>query len=360
MKQERPVNLGVFKFIKFFYFGRYKFIMLLNFLLIIVGSYIHIFQPKVMAHIISKIQLGSYNLNHIILLMLFVSLLDLREIVSAIQTFCQYIIQKANMDVKAYSFNHLLQKSNSFFNNNYVAVITEKLNFITNDFTIFYLYIIEYLKNFGVIIVSLFYITTIDYFLLFITVIWLLTHYCIIKFFNENKLSQVRIQLSKLDKFISGAVEDCFININSIKTFQGKQQEIKKLISFQKQKKQLLRTQCLMRIKPLIFSTINDITFVLLSLWYAIDKVKNNSMSVENFILLIFIIKSFIDLEFVFFYNYDFLTYYTNIKQGLTIFDEDSMEIKDKKDCENLTVFNGKIHFKNINFNYVDNNSGDL
>ena len=360
MKQERPVNLGVFRFIKFFYFGRYKFIMISNILLVIIKSYIHIFQPKVMAKIINKIQLGSYNFNHIILLMLFVSLLDLREIISAIQTFCQYIIQKANMDVKAYSFNHLLQKSNSFFNNNYVALITEKLNFITNDFNVFYLYLITYLKNFVIIIVSLFYIATINYILLFITTVWLLLHYCIIKFFNEKKLSQQRVQISKLNKTMSGVVEDCFININSIKTFQGKQQEIKKLISLQKQKRQLLKTEYIMRIKPLIFSTVNDIIFVLLSFWYAIDKVKNNSMSVENFIILIFIIKSFIDLEFVFFYNYDFLTYYTNIKQGLTIFDEDSMEIKDKKDCENLTVFNGKIHFKNINFNYVDNDSGDL
>ena len=360
MKQERPVNLGVFNFIRFFYVRRHKFVIFLDIFLIIMNSYINIFQPKVMANIINRIQLGNYKFNYIILLILFVSLLDFKELISAIQTFCQYTIQKINMDVKSYSFNHLLQKSNSFFNSNYVALITEKLNFITNDFTIFYLYLTIYLKNFGIIFVSLVYITIIDYILLFITIIWLLLHYCLIKFFNGHELSQLRIQISKLDKIIAGAIEDCFININSIKTFQGGQQEIKNIVELQKQKKQLLKTETIMRIKPLIFSTVNDIVFVLLSLWYAIDKVKNNSMSVENFILLIFIIKSFIDLEFVFFYNYDFLTYYTNMKQGLTIFDKDSMEIKDKKDCEKLTVFDGKINFKNINFNYVDNNSGDL
>lgn len=299
-------------------------------------------------------QIGTLTTDKALLWIFIYSILFSMEYITDILLW-KYVIYNFNFkietDFRSKLFSYVVKHSIKYYDNTMAGVISSKINYITNSFyevvdelclilsgmIIFFILIIIYSK------INIY----LSIFLIIWSILFFTTQYILSKFIYKNS-KNLTIENNQL----SGQITDDFVNISNIKSFSRQKNErlnIKRQsIKILKEESNVMKSKTINNISMYIFTSL----LIIFILGFSLKLVFQKNISIGTFLFIgqNIILISFM-LNRIFKNIISLIPHISEMKDGfetLLI----PVEIKDKENAKKLQINNGKITFKNINFNY--------
>lgn len=333
---------------------KYKitFFIYLLFSIFIIDMSILLIQPYLLKVFFDKLNNNTITLSTGLFLLLGIAFSNIMFLANIfISTFDFKSIKRATEDIRCEMFKHLIKQTTNFFNINYSGELVNKINSITDSTTIVIECITKIIKNITLIIIFIVILFCFNLQLGFIGIIWSILYFISSYYFIIIKKSGQSKLIQDDNNKIVAFVNDDFSNIKNIKIFSNQIFERKKLKNLLKNKfKRIYLEVKYSRISDCLFFIL-DFSLICLTLIISLIKLRNNTITVGDFVFLISLIRTVIVFsKNIIFIGNDFKNIVI-MNDSLKLITND-IAIKDKKKASALNIVNGKIVFKNVNFSY--------
>lgn len=279
-------------------------------------------------------------------------------VVSVCYRVYDWIIFTRNPRIKkkiiSYVFDHLLDHSSDFFQNNLSGNLVNKINDLAQSVPLLTTTVIDRLLAITfALFIAVFTTWQIQPVFALMLIIWISAIISVSLYFAKN-MKKLSMQASENWSLVSGKVMDSILNIASVRLFIGKKVETQRLNTALQKAVESDQNAGWLLLKVYSFYGVSFLILQVTSLVMLIFGFKQGIISVGDFsfILSINIALS----EQLFSVTQDFSLFAENfgkINQALQSLSA-AHEIKDKEDALALKIKSGEITFQNVQFKYKD------
>lgn len=257
-------------------------------------------------------------------------------------------------ELNNYTFNKITNHSYSFFANNFSGSLVSKIKRFTNGFKfVFHNIVLSFWPLSMLFLFSFFVIYSLIPIFAYILALWFVLYIIVILFFIKRKFPY-DIKKSEMDSKVGGRFADVFSNIINLKIFSANNFE---KVNFEK----LTAEEAKHRgyawflgnqqraIKAFFMVFIQILLLYLEVKFWSINKISTGTIVLlQTYLISIF--GRLWDLDETLAYC---MEYVADMKETIKIF-ETKPEIEDIENPEKCNIKNGEIIFKNVNFEYVE------
>lgn len=259
-------------------------------------------------------------------------------------------------DITNHTFKRLTNHSYNFYTNNFSGSLVAKSRRFVSSFEglvdrIALDFLFSFIKIVSIFVVLFYQIPVIG----FAFMGWLIIYCFILYLFIKVKIRYDLLN-SEADSKTTGTLADAFTNIFNIKIFSSSKREKNYL-------KEVIQFHYKARIKSWNFSNYQILVqglmlgilqvfviYLSIDLWLKGEATAGTVVLVQTYMILLFDTLWNLSRSFG-----KFITHLSDAKEMVDIFDK-PLDILDPENPQKLKEGNGEIEFKNVNFEYVENN----
>ena len=348
MKKENNFSIvfSILKKYKKYFFAN----MLVQFIFYELGYYFLL--PFIFKYLIDGISGNTFTYWHAVVVIFYYSFADFSYLFSTVKTCLHYLSTfKVMEDIRLLSFIHTIKQSTSFFNNNFVGTLGNKIKTVSDS--------IEDILEDSFDITRALLITTcyVVYFLIIdikigcMVFVWLLlsTVITILLYRREyRKNAKAQTEYENITDLIS----DSIINVSNIKNFSSSTYEEQRLLDRDKYYMKKKRKSFLADGDVMLFHTVSMMSIFLLIMPIMFKMFFNHQITTGTVFLIFDLCNKIISLTKDINEGFmDICNALGEFNNGMELFKVHT-EIIDKQNAKQLNVEEGKIEFKNIGFKY--------
>ncbi|KTC93175.1 MULTISPECIES: ABC transporter ATP-binding protein [Legionella] len=272
--------------------------------------------------------------------------------------FIAIVMPKFKANIKSYFINNMLMMNYGYFLENMPGVLTQKVNDIVSSSERIAQIIIY---NFFTIIMSLLLIIGFMYYIQpfysFLIMTWFTFHVLTTWLRLKKSLPLVQVH-NKVHSSICGNLSELISRITSVKTYLGKDYELKRIDKELHKEKLSLKGAQLFFEKAKVIQSIFSLFFIIILIVHQIYGFNNGKYSIGDFIFVVFV--SFNLITYVWFSSFQ-LTIFSReiatIKDAYAVLTKGDADLYDLKNSNMLGIPNNPdIKIKNLSFMFSSGN----
>jgi ATP-binding cassette subfamily B protein len=265
-----------------------------------------------------------------------------------------YLDFQINMmrQLRNFAFSKIEEKSYTFFANMFAgSLVTKARRFVYSFADMFDIFMYSFLNVF-ITLVGVFVVLAIQSKLIsLIFILWVIIHVGVVAFFVKRKMKYDILEAEQ-DSRISGRLADVFSNINAVKFFSARDNEIYSFGNYTEEGAKRSMKASMMGLQIDIIQGVficvvqSIILYVMIRLWLQGEITTGTVILVQTYLIIVF------DKVWDFCNSLTrFMKLASDMKELVDVF-EIPPEIKDPENPEKLKITEGHIIFKDVSFTY--------